>query len=117
MADIGELVVRIKADASQLQQEMSKANGVVKQSSEEIGGSLETLKDQFKELVPALSVAAIVEFAKSASEAADNIYIMAQRIGFSGETLSALNVPLKQNGSSVDEFSNSVKFMSRNIEL
>lgn len=117
MTDIGELVVRIKADASQLQQEMNQASGTVKESASDMEKSVEGLKDQFKELIPALSVGALVEYAKGALEAADNIYIMAQRIGFAGDTLSALSIPLQQNGSSVEEFSSSIKFMNRNIEL
>jgi hypothetical protein len=111
------LVVRIAADASQLQAEMQKASGVVKQSAGEMGGAFETLKDQIKDLIPELSAAAFVEFAKGALEAADNLYIMGQRTGFAADTLSKLNIPLKQNGSSVDEFSASMKFLSRNIEL
>jgi cell fate (sporulation/competence/biofilm development) regulator YmcA (YheA/YmcA/DUF963 family) len=116
MTDIGELVVRIKADATQLQQELAKATETTKASASEISGALEGVKGTLESFGIALGVGELVEFAKGALEAADNIYIMAQRIGFSGETLSALSIPLQQNGSNIDEFSNSMKFMSRNIE-
>ncbi len=64
MTDIGELVIRIKADAAQLQSEMNKANGVVKQSAGEMGNAIQTLRGQLLDLVPALSVGAFVEFTK-----------------------------------------------------
>ena len=53
---------------------------------------------------------------QKALDAADNLYIMGQRTGFAASTLSALTIPLKQNGSSVEDFANAMKFMSRNIE-
>ena len=51
MTDIGELVVRIKADAAQLEQEMRRVNGVVTKGAGEMGGALGSLKTQFKELL------------------------------------------------------------------
>jgi hypothetical protein len=117
MTDVGDLTVRIKADTSSLQAEMKSAEAAVVETASGMESALEALKDQFMELVPAISIAALAEFSKGALEAADDLYIMAQRTGIAAETLSALSIPLKQNGSSVDEFSASMKFMSRNIEL
>jgi hypothetical protein len=117
MTDIGELVVRIKADAAQMQSEMRNATNTVKQSSNEMASALGSVKGMLGELGIALSVGAFVEFTKGALDAADNLYIMSQRTGIAASTLSALNIPLKQNGSSVDEFASSMKFLSRNIEL
>jgi hypothetical protein len=117
MTDIGELTVKIKADASQLQSELSKASSSVKQSSSAMSNALMGVKETLGVLGVALSAEAFIEFAKGALNAADNLYIMGQRIGFASSTLSALNIPLKQNGSSVDEFSSSMKFMNRNVEL
>src|SRR5688572_12463711 len=104
MTDIGELVVRIKADATQLEREMRKANGVVKSSAGDMGSSLKALKSQFAALVPALSAVALVNFGRTAIAEADHINDLALRVGFLGSTLSALDIPLRQSGSSLDEF-------------
>ncbi len=123
MADAEELIVRIKADITSLQAGLKDAASATKQSTAEMKSSLEGVKASFESVRGAaelmgvgLSIGALVEFTKNALEAADNIYIMGQRTGFAADTLSKLNIPLKQGGSSVDEFSNSMKFMSRNIE-
>lgn len=115
MTDIGELVVRIKADASELEREMRKMNGVVRQNANEVSDSLKDVKKQFAELLPVLTVGAVVEFGRRALEAADHINDLALRTGFAGSTLSALNIPLKQSGSNLDEFSASVNRMNNMI--
>ncbi len=115
MTDIGELVVRIKADAAQLEQEMKKANGVVRQSAGEMGDVMGQLKNQFKDLIPAITIAAVFEFGRRAIESADHINDLALRTGFAGSTLSALNIPLKQSGSSLDDFSASINRMNNLI--
>src|SRR3954462_13871850 len=98
MTDVGELVVRIRADAAELERAMRTATGTVQTGAREMESSLGSLKEQFKELLPAITVAAIAEFTKSALESANSVHEMAERIGFAGSTLSALNIPLKQNG-------------------
>ncbi|MBN9517460.1 hypothetical protein J0H58_02905 [bacterium] len=115
MTDVGELKVTIKADAAQLEREMQKANGVVKQATGQMGGAFKDLKSQIASLVPALSLVAFAEFGKSAFEAADHINDLAQRTGFLGSTLSALNIPLKQGGSNLDEFAASINRMNAMI--
>ncbi|WP_020471460.1 hypothetical protein [Zavarzinella formosa] len=117
MTDIGELVVRIKADSSQMQSDIKSATDTVKESAGEMSEAMEHVGRVLENFGIVLAAREIIEFGKGALESADNIYILAERIGFAGETLSALNIPLKQNGSSADEFSSSIKFMSRNIEL
>lgn len=108
MTDIGELVVRIKADAAQLEREMQKANGVVQQSTGAMEKSFGRLKSEILSLAPALSAVALVGFAKHAFEAADRLNDLALRTGVAGSTLSALEVPLKQSGSSVDDLSSAM---------
>ncbi|MBP3955389.1 hypothetical protein J8F10_08860 [Gemmata sp. G18] len=115
MTDVGELKVRISADAAQLERGLKKANDSVQQAAGSMGTSLATLKSQFAALVPALSVVAFAQFAKGAFDAADHINDMAQRTGFLGSTLSALNIPLQKGGSSLDEFSGSIARMNAMI--
>ena len=116
MTDVGELVVKVRADTSDLKTAMKDGEGQVTQSAAVMEKAFDGVKEAMQELVPVISAAAFVEFSKGAIEAADNLYIMSQRTGIAASTLSALNIPLKQNGSSVDEFSSSMKFLSRNIE-
>ncbi len=115
MADIAELTVRIKADAAQLSAEMKKVNAIVQQSSGSMSSSLGGLKSQMLSLAPALSAVAFVNFAKGAFEAADRLNDLSQRTGVAATTLSALNIPLLQGGSNVEEFSASINKMNNMI--
>ena len=115
MTDMAELVIRIKADAAQLESEMRKANGVVKQNAAGMSDSLKDLRNQFTALLPAISMVALVEFGRRAFEAADHINDLAQRIGIAGSTLSALNIPLRQGGSNLDEFSGAMTRLNNMI--
>ena len=119
MADIAELTVRIKADAAQLSAEMNKVKGVVAQAtgngSGGMGASFVGLKSQMLSLVPALSVAAFVSYAKGALDAAGNIVDLSERIGFSAETLSALEESLATSGGSLEQFGTSVGTLSNQL--
>lgn len=112
MADMEELVVRIKADASQLERELKKAQGVVQQSGKGMSSALSGVAAQARALLPVLSAATFVAFAKGAFEAADRLNDLSQRTGVAASTLSALNIPLKQSGSSVEEFASSINRMN-----
>lgn len=121
-ADIAELVVRIKADAAQLSAEMNKVNALVKQASSGIqqnnsvmASSFSMVKSQLAALAPAISAVAFVGLAKSAFNAADRMTDLADQIGFSAQTLSALNIPLLTADSNVEQFAASINKMSNII--
>ena len=88
MATLDELVLRIKADASQLERELKRVQGVTKQSTDQMAGSFAGLKRELLSLVPALSAAAFVAFAKNAIDAAGRMVDLGQQIGFAGDSLS-----------------------------
>jgi hypothetical protein len=115
MTDLGELVVRIKADAAPLESAMRNARGAVESGSAQMRTSLNGLKDAFRELLPAATVAGLVEFGHQTFEAADRINDLALRTGFAGSSLSALETPLKQSGSSLEEFSGAINRMNNMI--
>ncbi len=115
MATLEELVVRIKADASQLEREMKKAQNVVQQSTTSMSTSAAKLTGQFRDLLPALTVATVVAFGKSAFHAADQLNDLALQTGFAASTLSALELPLIQSGGSVDAFAASIGIMNNNL--
>jgi molybdenum-dependent DNA-binding transcriptional regulator ModE len=115
MTDLAELVVRIRADASALERELKKAGSV---TTREVGGmdkALTSLKRQFVGLLPAITVAGVVAFAKNATLAADRLNDLSARTGVAATTLSAFSLPLKQSGSSVEEFASSLNRMNNAI--
>jgi hypothetical protein len=77
--------------------------------------SLETLKDQFRELIPAISLVALEEFTRRSIESGANIAEMSQRTGIAVETLSALELVIRQNGATLEDFNAGIKFMNRNL--
>jgi hypothetical protein len=115
MSELEELVVRLRADTAQFQREMEKAGSVVQTSSKGMSSSLASVAMQARALLPALGVGAVVAFGKSAFQSADHLNDLAQRTGFAGSTLSALNIVLRQSGSSVDEFAGSMNRMNNLI--
>lgn len=114
-AELAELVVKLRADTSSLQAEMKRASGIVQQSSGNMQSSFAGVAAAARALVPALSVGAMVAFGKSALDAADRLGDLALRTGVSVETLSALQIPLKQGGSSLEEFSGAISRLNVNL--
>lgn len=112
MADLQELIIRLRADTAQFQREMDKATSITQSSGAKMSGALANVVNQAKALVPALSVGALVAFSKSAFEAADRLNDLSQRTGVAASTLSALNISLLQSGSNVEEFSASINRMN-----
>lgn len=112
MTDVGELVVRIKADAAQLERELAKANNLTKKSAGEMGTAFSRLKQELLSLAPALSAVAFVEFGRRAIDAAGHIVDLADRIGFAAGTLAALEIPLASSGSNLDEFAAAINRMN-----
>jgi hypothetical protein len=115
MTDLSELVVKIKADASGLDREMKRATSSVSGASGQMSTALSGLGRQFAALVPVISVASFAAFAKSAFQAADRLNDLSARTGIAASTLSALNIPLLQGGSSAEEFASSVTRMNNAI--
>lgn len=115
MATLEELVVRIKADASQLDRELKRVGGTVQQSTTRMTSGFAMLKREMMSLAPALGAAALVAFAKKAIDTAGRITDLGQQIGFAASTLSALETPLVKTGSSLDQFAASVNLMNANI--
>lgn len=115
MATLEELVVRIKADASQLDRELKRVGGTVQQSTTRMSAGFAGLKRELASLAPALGAAALVSFAKKAIDTAGRITDLGQQIGFAANTLSALETPLAKSGATLDQFAASVNLMNANI--
>ena len=66
MAELGELVVHIKADAAQYERELKRVQGTTQQQTGKMAASFAGLKAQLVGIAPALSVAALVSFGRAA---------------------------------------------------
>lgn len=115
MSDMAELVLRIRADASQLEREMKKAQGIITQNSKGMTSALAGVTAQAKALLPAISAVAVVSFARNTIVAADALNDLSMRTGVAGSTLSALNIPLLQAGSNVEEFASGINRMNNMV--
>ncbi|HYH68448.1 MAG TPA: hypothetical protein VD866_27390, partial [Urbifossiella sp.] len=115
MATVEELVVRIKADASQLERELKRVQGITQQSTTRMSNAFGGLAAQMRQLVPALGAAAVVTFGKRAIDAAGNIVDLSQQIGFAASSLTALEGRLAASGATLDQFAASVNLMNANI--
>ncbi len=115
MATLEELVVRIKADASQLDRELKRVGGTVQQSTTRMSSGFAVLKRELASLAPALGAAALVSYGKHAVDAAGRMNDLAQQIGFAASTLAALETPLAKTGTTLDQFGASVNLMNANI--
>ena len=115
MSELAELVVRIRADASALEREMKRAGSVTTREVGLMEKAAGGLARQLRGLIPAVTVGALVTFATNASKAADRLNDLSARTGVAATTLSALDLPLRQSGSSVDEFASSITRMNNAI--
>ncbi len=115
MTTLDELTIRITADTTELKRRMRDAGLDVSNSAKKMEGSFAGLSRELKSLLPALGVGAIVSFGRNAFLAADHINDLAQRVGFAGSTLSALNIKLLQSGSNLDDFTTSMNLMNNAV--
>ena len=121
MAD--DIGFNIYAVVGGLQSSLNDASNSIKQFSQQAKQQIETVGTAFEGLKGAaefigigLGVSELISFGKESLEAADSLYILSQRTGIAASTLSALTIPLEQNGSSVQDFAGAIRFMNRNIE-
>ncbi|CAN5263960.1 hypothetical protein BH10PLA2_BH10PLA2_00700 [soil metagenome] len=124
MSDLGELVVRIKADATGLQQELQRATATAKQASEGMAGAFGTVKTSLDSVRGALALVgigfgalAIIDYGRKALEVASNTQDFADRIGFAASTLSALRPALASTGTDIGTFAMSVNLMNNAIGM
>ncbi len=106
MATLEELVVRIKADISQLDRELKRVAGVTQQQTNKMSTAFGGLEITAHGAGSTLSgAAACSRSASRAIKAAGHINDLADRISFAATSLSALETPLAdQRIEDLDEF-------------
>lgn len=115
MADgtpIGALAVRISADISEFVNELSRADRAVDKFTRQLDRRF--LDPLMKVMTAAAAAgAAISAFAKGAADAVDELGKMAQKIGMSVESLSALKYAAQLSDVSLDQLGTGLKQLSK----
>lgn len=110
---LGELIVKISADVSDLKEGLLDAQNKVKETSDKIGDSLEKIGLGFTAMGAAITGAFTVMI-KSSVDYSEQLIKLSQRTGIAVETLSQLKYAGEQVGVSIDELANGLKFLERN---
>lgn len=110
---LGELIVKISADVSDLKDGLLDAQNKVKETSDKIGESLGKIGTGFTVLGAAITGAFTLAI-KSSVDFSEQLIILSQRTGINVEELSQLKYGAEQVGMSIEELANGLKFLERN---
>lgn len=126
------LLFRITADSSDARREIATVRGVLTQFRDEVVGVTAASTTSLGRIaastggigiavaatVGAVAAAgvAITSLARSAAQAGSEIFTLSQRLNFSAETLSALQVAARLTGGSLDGVSSALSTFNRNVE-
>ena len=108
MAFLGDLLVRLKAETADFQQDMGKAANTADRSFAKIDRAA-------AKLGVGLSFVALGAMVKGAIDASDRMYKLSQSLGGTTESLSALNYSARLNDVSLDALATSMKKLSVNM--
>lgn len=115
MATLDELVVRIKADASQLDRELRRVGATTQQATGQMAGGFAAVTRSIPLLAAALAALNIVGFTRNAIAAADALNDLSDRTGVSARFLSAMKIEIENAGGTIEQFGQSLFFMNRQI--
>lgn len=106
MAKVDELVIELRAQTGQFESAMGKAGKTTR--------GFEAIAQRATVAAAAIG-AALVATAKKAIDMASRMKDLSQETGVAASTFSALQAPLQQSGSSVEEFAGAIVRMNRGI--
>lgn len=112
MATIEELTVKISADTSSMRTALQSITTQTQTATSKMSASFGAASFAVRGFIAAFSVRAIVGFGQNVIDAAGKLNDLSQRIGFTASTLSALQLPLEQSGSSVEALASAVARMN-----
>lgn len=115
MATLEELTVKISADTSAVRSSLQNLTAQTQSATGKMGKSFNAAAFAAKGLVAAFSVRAVVNFGRDVVDAAGKLNDLSQRIGFTASTLSALQLPLEQSGSSVEALASMVARLNNKL--
>ena len=108
MAWLGDLLIRLKAETADFQQDMGKAATVAQRS-------LNQIQRAAAQLGVALSAGGFVLAVRSSIDAADHLHDLSLRTKIAVEDLAGLNVAAKQSGSDLDSMAASINKLAQNM--
>lgn len=107
MASLGSIFVDLILRKGQYDEGLKQAQTKTDQFATSVKRSLGGIQGSFRNFGNALVGISFVGLLKSSVEMVDNFGDLAQRIGFTASTLSALDVKLKQTGTDLETFATS----------
>jgi hypothetical protein len=121
MADLASLVIGLRADVATLQSDLGKALDLNRKHAKDIeglwgqaaNGIKDGLTDIAGKIAAAFAVEKLVEFGAKVIENADQLGKMAQKVGVSVESLSALNVQARLSDVSIDQLQGGLSKLAR----
>lgn len=117
MADLASLVIGLRADVATLQSDLGKANALNSRYAKEASNTWTSAAADIGKALGAAAVAfagVAATLGKQAIDAADSFNKMAQKVGISVESLSALNVQAKLSDVGIDQLQGGLAKLARN---
>lgn len=121
-ADLQRLLIRIEGDASKLRSALAEGEAAVSRSSGRMTGALQKLDAGFSRVSRALgalgigiSVAGLVNIARTAIETAGRVADMAAQLNLSASALQAFNAAADESGVGADTFQAAVARLNESI--
>jgi hypothetical protein len=96
---LATLLFEMGADVARLQKDMAAAKGIVDNSFASMKRAADTVKSAFAAIGVSLSVGAIINFGKSAINAADDMSKLGQKIGVTTEEVAGLQLAFRLAGA------------------
>jgi hypothetical protein len=103
---LGDLVLALSADTAKFESDLGKADRAAKKFGKEVGRSMDLLAKQIAALAGAGSIGLLI---KSQIDAADSAGKMAQKVGISVESFSALKYAMEISEVSVETFEKAMR--------
>ena len=114
--EIGSLVVKLRADLTDLQNDVRKMQQTFEGGFSSITSSAVNVGRQIAgSLGIAFSVGAVVNYTKGIVNLGGRLTDLSQQVGISAQTLSGLKNTLEENGSSIEGFATAVFMAQRNL--
>jgi len=113
--DVGTLVIRMAADLAGLKSDMDAARKEVASASSAMQGAVGAVGGAFKALAVVAGVAGLGAWAKSAIDAADNAFNLAQKLGVATSDVGGLTLAFEQANLTTEELKKVFSVLSKDI--
>jgi lambda family phage tail tape measure protein len=115
MANLGSLVVSLEANIAKFTADMEAAAQQTQQATTRMSMGINLVKGALGALAAGVSIGAIVNMAKEAMDAADNLRDMSQKTGIAVETLNGLGFAAGQAGGSLESVAEAAGKVNKSV--